>query len=119
MSSNGEKNDLVVILKRHGRPRKKTEVQLVGVDPARVWEVMGSTEPGRLEEAVVSQLNQYFTQLDGSQPHPLYNLVVTAVERPLLVYTMTLCRNNQCDAAKLLGINRNTLHKKLKYHGLL
>ncbi len=75
--------------------------------------------PDTLEQAVVRQLDQYFAQLGGSQPHPLYNLVVTAVERPLLIYAMQMCEQNQCKAAELLGINRNTLRKKLISHGLL
>ncbi len=72
-----------------------------------------------LEQAVVRQLDQYFSQLGGSQPHPLYSLVITAVERPLLIYAMQMCDQNQCKAAELLGINRNTLRKKLISHGLL
>ena len=72
-----------------------------------------------LETAVIRQLDQYFEQLGGSQPHPLYSLVMTAVERPLLEYAMNMCRRNQCEAAKLLGINRNTLRKQLVQHGLL
>lgn len=72
-----------------------------------------------LHEAVVRQLDQYFKQLDGSRPHPLYPLVIEAVERPLLVYAMNYCGDNQCKAAKLLGINRNTLHRKLVYHHLI
>ncbi len=74
---------------------------------------------GTLEEAVVRQLDQYFAQLGGSQPHPLYSLVITTVERPLLIYAMNMCGQNQCKAAELLGINRNTLRKKLGMHGLL
>ena len=40
-------------------------------------------------------------------------------ERPLLIYVMKLCRNNQIEAAKILGINRNTLRSKLRSHKLL
>ena len=72
-----------------------------------------------LETAVIRQLDKYFEQLGGSQPHPLYNLVIPAVERPLPEYAMNMCRRNQCEAAKLLGINRNTLRKKLREHGIL
>lgn len=72
-----------------------------------------------LEQVLVRQLDQYFAQLNGREPHPLYELVLHAVERPLILYAMTRCRNNQCAAADLLGINRNTLRKKLAEHGLL
>lgn len=72
-----------------------------------------------LEEVLVRQLDQYFAQLEGREPHPLYELVLHAVERPLILYAMKRCRHNQCAAADLLGINRNTLRKKLAEHGLL
>jgi Fis family transcriptional regulator len=40
------------------------------------------------------------------------------VERPLLEIVMKHVKSNQCKAAEMLGINRNTLRKKLKLHGL-
>ena len=77
-------------------------------------------DPGAdLAAAVVRQLDDYFAHLEGREPHPLYDLVVHAVERPLIEYAMSMSRNNQCAAAQLLGINRNTLRKKLQEHGLL
>ncbi len=106
-------------MRRQGRPRKKVEITYGSIDPETVWSAMECDEPSLLDKAVVAQLNQYFTQLEGSQPLPLYPLVVSAAERSLLVYVMTLCRNNQTEAAKLLGINRNTLHKKLVEHRLV
>ncbi len=72
-----------------------------------------------LAEVVVRKLDRYFDQLAGRAQHPLYELVVHAVERPLLEYVMARCRDNQREAAALLGINRNTLRKKLADHGLL
>ena len=66
-----------------------------------------------LEAVVIRQLDEYFAQLEGRTPHPLYDLVVHAVERPLIEYAMSMCHRNQCAAAQLLGINRNTLRKKL------
>ena len=68
-----------------------------------------------LEAVVIRQL----AQLEGRTPHPLYDLVVHAVERPLIEYAMSMCHRNQCAAAQLLGINRNTLRKKLLEHGML
>ena len=72
-----------------------------------------------LEEVIVRRLDLYFARLEGRDPHPLYDLVVHAVERPLIDYAMSMCANNQCAAAQLLGINRNTLRKKLQEHGIL
>ena len=67
----------------------------------------------------INELDEYFAQLEGRTPHPLYDLVVHAVERPLIEYAMSMCHRNQCAAAQLLGINRNTLRKKLLEHGML
>ena len=72
-----------------------------------------------LEHCVVRSLEQYFSDLDGSRPHALLEMVTTAVERPLLQFAMTKADGNQCAAAELLGINRNTLRKKLQQYRLL
>jgi Fis family transcriptional regulator len=72
-----------------------------------------------LEQCVLRSLDQYFADLDGSRPHALMDMVTTAVERPLLQFAMNRCEGNQCAAAELLGINRNTLRKKLQQYRLL
>lgn len=72
-----------------------------------------------LEAAVLRNLDRYFENLQGSQPHPLHPMVIAAVEKPLLMYAMKYTGHNKCEAAKLLGINRNTLHKKLKMYDLM
>ncbi len=72
-----------------------------------------------LEQCVLRSLDQYFSDLDGSRPHALLDMVTTAVERPLLQSAMNRCDGNQCAAAELLGINRNTLRKKLQQYRLL
>jgi Fis family transcriptional regulator len=66
-----------------------------------------------LEQAVVRNLEQYFSDLDGAKPHALHEMVLQAVERPLLKFALERAGGNQSAAAELLGINRNTLRKKL------
>jgi len=46
-------------------------------------------------------------------------MVLQAIERPLLETVMEWASNNQSQAADYLGINRNTLRKKLQQHGLI
>lgn len=81
-----------------------------------------AAESGRrsetLEQCVVRSLNEYFANLDGAKPHALHELVLQAVERPLLRFAMERTGGNQSAAAELLGINRNTLRKKLTEYGL-
>ena len=45
-------------------------------------------------------------------------MVLSAMEKPLLEFAMQRTRHNKCAAAQLLGINRNTLHKKLRQYNL-
>lgn len=71
-----------------------------------------------LRTSVQAALELYFKQLDGHLPNNLYRLVVEEVEQPLLESIMAHCRGNQSKASIILGINRSTLRKKLKLHGL-
>ncbi|RMD80562.1 MAG: Fis family transcriptional regulator [Gammaproteobacteria bacterium] len=71
-----------------------------------------------LAEAVRRALERYFRDLDGHSPGNLYQLVMDEVERPLLQAAMAHAGGNQTRAARLLGINRATLRKKLDRHGL-
>ena len=92
------------------------EEELKIFDPSDVRTPSAAAED--LQQVVFRHLDEYFARLDGREPHPLHELVISAVERPLLLYAMAMCRHNQSAAAKLLGINRNTLHKKLVQHGI-
>ncbi len=71
-----------------------------------------------LASCVRKVVKQYFRDLDGETPAEVYNMVVDSVERPLLEVVMGQAGGNQTRAAEILGINRNTLRKKLSQHGL-
>jgi Fis family transcriptional regulator len=71
-----------------------------------------------LEQCVFRSLERYFENLGGAKPHALHEMVLGAIERPLLQYALTRCEGNQSAAAELLGINRNTLRRKLQDFGL-
>lgn len=71
-----------------------------------------------LSTTVRKMMKQYFKDLDGEKPSGIYNMVVNCVERPLLEVVMYHAQGNQTRAAELLGINRNTLRKKLQEHGI-
>ena len=72
-----------------------------------------------IEECIRDSLDTYFRDLDGEEPSNMYNMVLEGVERPLLEAVMVRAERNQSLAAAYLGINRNTLRKKLQQHGLL
>ena len=71
-----------------------------------------------IETSIRENLEIYFRDLDGTDPHALYDMVLRAVERPLLDVVMQKADGNQSRAAEWLGINRNTLRRKLLEHKL-
>ena len=72
-----------------------------------------------IEQCVRENLESYFRDLGGESPDGLYDMLVRLVERPLLEVVMQQAGNNQSRAAEWLGLNRNTLRKKLLEHKLL
>ena len=63
-------------------------------------------------------VRQYFKDLDGEKACDVYDMVIHCVEKPMLEVVMHQAQGNQTRAAELLGINRNTLRKKLQEHGI-
>ena len=71
-----------------------------------------------LSDNIETLLDRYFNDLAGESPNNLYGLVISNVEKPLLLYVMHYAEGNQSKAAEILGLNRNTLRKKLKIHNI-
>jgi Fis family transcriptional regulator len=61
-------------------------------------------------------MERYFHTLNGEKVSGVYDMVMAEVEKPLLEAVMKHVQSNQCRAAEILGINRNTLRKKLKQY---
>ena len=72
-----------------------------------------------IEECIRASLEGYFKDLRGIEPDGMYDMLVSAVEKPLLEVVMAQADQNQSRAAQWLGLNRNTLRKKLLEHKLL
>lgn len=77
--------------------------------------MMNETEMTRL---VRRAIDGYFRDLEGEKPCHVYNMVINSVEKPLLESVLHRVRGNQTHAAEMLGINRNTLRKKMRVHGI-
>ena len=72
-----------------------------------------------IDEGIRASLEQYFLDLRGTEPHAMHEMIIAAVEKPMLDVVMKHAEGNQSKAAEWLGINRNTLRRKLVDHKLL
>ena len=74
-----------------------------------------SAEEESLSASVEAHIKRYFEALKGGMPAPgLYSRVLREVEYPLIIATLEVTRGNQVRAADILGVNRNTLRKKIR-----
>ncbi len=72
-----------------------------------------------IEDSVRATLEQYFKDLRGAEPRGVHEMLMQTVEKPLLELVMQHAAGNQSKAAEWLGINRNTLRRKLLDHRLI
>ena len=73
-------------------------------------------QTSEIADCVRKSLDRYFTDLDGARPRAIYDMVIKNVEKPLLEAVLIQAEGNQTIAAQMLGINRNTLRKKMAQH---
>lgn len=71
---------------------------------------------GKLAECVHKSVSRYLRDLKGEEASRMYQMVLEQVEKPLLEVIMQHSENNQSRASRMLGINRNTLRKKLEFY---
>lgn len=129
--------DAVLIEARRGAPHELAEVSRL-VEPSRAMIVMGSrgvlarsadilhtmtNGSGRLlarsrqdvvlEELIESKLGEFVKGMRNGAARNLHPMLISAVERPLIAHALKETNGNQIQAAHLLGMNRNTLRKKI------
>ena len=71
------------------------------------------TRENDISACIYGALETYFKDLDGEVPASIHNMVLRSVELPMLEVVLRQAGGNQTLAAQMLGINRNTLRKKL------
>lgn len=71
-----------------------------------------------LSEQVTVTLEAYFNTLEEQSATDVYEMVLQQVEKPLIEFVLQQTENNQTHAANILGINRNTLKKKMQKYDL-
>ena len=76
------------------------------------------SRPNELADCVKRSLERYFKDMDGEKPTSIYDMVLKNVEKPMIEMVLGQAKGNQTLAAEMLGINRNTLRKKMKNHGI-
>jgi two-component system, NtrC family, nitrogen regulation response regulator GlnG len=87
----------------------------VAEEPAVVGNGAANGAPEPLSRAVERHIRQFLAAYrDGTAPAEMYDKVLAEVERPLIQMTLAATRGNQIKAAAMLGLNRNTLRKKIR-----
>lgn len=76
------------------------------------------TSSGPLKSCAKEVVKQFLADLNGHEPDDLFQTVIQEVEEPLIEVVMDHVKGNQSKAARMLGINRGTLRKKLVQYGL-
>ena len=76
--------------------------------------VSSKTQHVTLEDFVSSKLEECVQAMNGSSSRSLYPTLMRAVERPLIELALKETNGNQSQASQLLGMNRNTLRKKIE-----
>ncbi|MFM1826766.1 MAG: hypothetical protein RLY67_147 [Pseudomonadota bacterium] len=77
---------------------------------------MNDENTQRLDQALVNSLNIYFEQLGDQKPHALHEMVLEAIEKPLIRYVLEKTHGNLSKTAEMLGLSRNTLRKKMNQY---
>ena len=76
------------------------------------------TADTEMSRYVRKAVDSYFKELDGEKVSGVYDMVINCIEKPLIETVLHRCEGNQLRTAAVLGINRNTLRKKMKAHGI-
>jgi len=79
----------------------------------------GKAGPPPLKDSAREAISHFLDTLDGEPCSELYDMVLHQVEEPLFRAVLDYTKHNQSHAAAMLGLNRGTLRKKLRQHGLL
>ena len=86
------------------------------INPNASTDSMGQVS---LRENVAEMIRHYFVTLKGEEPRHVYDFFLDEIEEPLLAVVMKQTRQNQSEAARMLGLSRGTLRTKLKKFGML
>lgn len=88
--------------------------------PTKITDVKLAEELDKysIEDVVELKISRFLERIGTFYPENVHELIMSKVEKPLLVQILRQVGGNQVQASKILGINRNTLRKKMKLYGL-
>ena len=95
----------------------KTEPPVAGVEKISDNELAGKLDGYSLEAIVELKISRFLDQIGTYYPENMYDMIMKKVEKPLIKQILLRTGGNQVHAARILGINRNTLRKKMKMFG--
>lgn len=102
------------------RPELRPQPRVAGMPPSAVRPAPTTATPQVLSDIIAQHLSAYFAAHSGDLPPAgLYDRLLPLMEKPLIEQSLAACKGNQIKAAELLGINRNTLRKKIKDLGIV
>ena len=80
-------------------------------------DLAGKLDSYSLEAIVEWKISRFLDQIGTYYPENMYDMIMKKVEKPLVKQILQRTGGNQVHAARILGINRNTLRKKMKFFG--
>ncbi|MGE3919327.1 MAG: helix-turn-helix domain-containing protein [Gammaproteobacteria bacterium] len=86
---------------------------------ATIAKISNTSNGAALRDAVLNTVESYLDECGELKPTQLYQLILEAVEEPLLQLLMEKTHYNQCEVTRVLGLARGTVRKKLAQYGLL
>lgn len=115
----GEKGIEVTVIKDAFEAKKrmgKIPCSLVGLDPDTFNTFVSQSAPPAvsLKDYIEKRLHDFIKRFKSSEGSNLYYALLREIEKPLLTMVLKETKGNQLEAAHILGLNRNTLRKKIK-----
>jgi len=115
----GEKGIEVTLIKDAHEAKKRigmTPCSLVGLDPETFNSFVSQSAPPTvsLKDYIEKRLHDFIKRFKSSEGSNLYYTLLREIEKPLITMVLKETKGNQLEAAHILGLNRNTLRKKIK-----
>ena len=94
----------------------KTPYRLVGLEPEMFVSFVSESAPPSisLKDYIEKRLHDFIKRFKASEGSNLYHTLLREIEKPLITMVLKETRGNQLHAAHILGLNRNTLRKKIR-----